>query len=172
MEINVYVEKCREDIELPTYANKWDAGMDIRSAVDVLIYPKQTLVIPTGLKFSIPIFYEIQVRPRSGLSLKTPLRIANSVGTIDSGYRDEVGIIITNTSETHWHWSSEAVEENDTLYYLTEKDNRNGIYHIKKGDRIAQIVLKQVPIIKWVETDDINKYGINRKGGFGSTGIT
>ena len=66
-EINVFVEKCREDIELPTYANDGDAGMDIRAAIDIEIIPNQTVIIPTGLKMAIPKGYEIQVRNRSGI---------------------------------------------------------------------------------------------------------
>ena len=144
--IKVYVQRCREDIILPTYANDSDAGMDIRSAVDIRIEPGQTLIIPTGLKFAIPEAYEIQVRPRSGLSYKTSLRIANSPGTIDSAFRDEVGIIATNISQTD-------------------------LITIKKDDRIAQIVLQRVPRIVFVETDNVSDIGQNRGGGFGSSGI-
>lgn len=143
--IEVYVERCRDDVILPTYANKYDAGMDIRSCVDITIKPNETVIVPTGLKFAIPEGYEIQVRPRSGLSYKTPLRISNAPGTIDAGYRDEVGIIVTNISQT------ETIE-------------------IKKNDRIAQIVLQRVPEIVFREVDDVSKIGFNRGGGFGSTG--
>jgi dUTPase len=72
--------------------------MDVQSAVDVDIAPGQTVLVPTGLKFAIPEGYEIQVRPRSGLSLRTALRLPNSPGTIDSGYRGELGIIVSNTA--------------------------------------------------------------------------
>ena len=61
--IEVYVERCRDDVILPTYANKYDAGMDIRSCVDITIKPNETVIVPTGLKFAIPEGYEIQVRP-------------------------------------------------------------------------------------------------------------
>lgn len=76
--IDVYVEVIREGVKLPYYANPYDAGMDVCAAEDVIIEPGQTVIIPTGLKFAIPEGYEIQVRPRSGISLKTPLRLANS----------------------------------------------------------------------------------------------
>ena len=95
-EVIVYVEICREGINLPKYQNLFDAGMDVAAAEDIKIFPTQTIVVPTGLKMAIPEGYEIQVRPRSGLSLKTPLRIANAPGTIDTFYRDEVGIIVTD----------------------------------------------------------------------------
>jgi dUTP pyrophosphatase len=150
--MKVYIERLRDDIELPEYKNIGDAGMDVRAAIDTIIYPGETKVVPVGLKVAIPIGYEIQVRPRSGLSYKTPLRIANSPGTIDSGYRDEVGIIITNTSP--------RIEES-----LLED-----AYLINKGDRIAQLVLKQVETIEWEEVDDITTVEGDRGGGFGSTG--
>ncbi len=143
--VDVYVEICREGVELPAYARQGDAGMDVRAAVDMTIEPQKTAVVPTGLKVAIPEGYEIQVRPRSGLSLKTSLRIPNSPGTIDSGYRNEVGVIVWNAS-------------NDTPL------------EIKAGDRIAQFVLQKVPVINFVPVDDVSSIGEDRGGGFGSTG--
>lgn len=159
----VYIEVCRENVELPKYANEGDAGMDVRAAEDVTVMPGETKVIPTGLKMAIPRGYEIQVRPRSGLSLKTPLRIANAPGTIDSGYRDEIGILITNTSTAY-----ESMEP----YSIDEKGNKNGPYIIRAGDRIAQIVLCKYEKIEFESVDKgyITTLGTNRGGGFGSTG--
>ena len=77
-EIEVLVEIVREGAALPSYANPWDAGMDVCAACDTLIRPGETVIVPTGLKLAIPEGYEIQVRPRSGISLNTPLRISNS----------------------------------------------------------------------------------------------
>ena len=158
--IKVYIEKVRPDAKIPTYANNFDAGMDICACEDRDIDINSTCVVPTGLKVAIPEGYEIQVRPRSGLSLNTRLRITNSPGTIDTGYRGEIGIIIHNSSQA-----------NEGDLYITEKSNGQGIYHIKKGDRIAQIVLQQVPRMEFVETDDVTKIGQDRGGGFGSTGV-
>ena len=158
--VDIYVEVCREGVELPEYAHVGDACMDVRAAIDVIIHPQETKVIPTGLKMVIPEGYEIQVRPRSGISLKTPLRLSNSPGTIDSGYKDEIGVIVTNTS----------IEDND-LYDLTCKANEKGTYMIKKGERIAQIMLNKVPTINFIEVDDVSSIGYNRNGGFGSSGI-
>lgn len=163
-EIEVYIELCREDIEIPTYARLGDAGMDIRAAEDIFIYPNETIVIPTGIKVAIPKGYEIQVRPRSGLSLKTPLRVSNSPGTVDSGFRDEVGVIMTNTSNT-------GVTSYFGTYGIDEKGNKQGAYQIKKGDRIAQLVLNEVPTIKFIQTDNVQSIGFNRGGGFGSSGV-
>ena len=160
MEKEILVEICREGVELPQYANFGDAGMDIRAAEDIDILPGETVAIPTGLKVVIPVGYEIQVRPRSGVSLKTPLRLVNSPGTIDSGYRDEMGVIMHN--------SSKGGEE---IFSISDKGNKQGIYRIKKGERIAQIVLNEVPVIKWKKVDDISAVSdFNRGGGFGSSG--
>lgn len=143
--IEVKIEVCDSRAQIPVYARSGDAGMDVCSIEDVIIKPGQTIIVKTGLKVAIPEGYEIQVRPRSGLSFKTPLRLANTPGTIDAGYRDEVGIIIQNTSPTE-------------------------VYEIKEGDRIAQFVLQQVPAITWVQVDDVQAIGQNRGGGFGSSG--
>lgn len=144
----VKIEICREGVELPRYANVGDAGMDVRAAEDVEIKPLETKVVPTGLKMVIPESYEIQIRPRSGMSLKTGLRVANAPGTIDSGYRGEVGVILTNTS--------------------------NQEYYIKKGDRIAQMVMcRYVGMeIRELEEGEILKYSSKRgTGGYGSSGM-
>lgn len=144
----VKIEICREGVELPRYANVGDAGMDVRAAEDVEIKPLETKVVSTGLKMVIPEGYEIQIRPRSGMSLKTGLRVANAPGTIDSGYRGEVGVILTNTS--------------------------NQEYYIKKGDRIAQMVMcRYVGMeIRELEEREILKYSSKRgTGGYGSSGM-
>ena len=169
----VYVETCRDDVELPQYANIGDAGMDIRAAVEVFILPGETKIVPTGLKMAIPEGYELQVRPRSGLSFKTPLRIANAPGTIDSGYRDEIGIIVSNTSKINDRIEQNKNESinNCRTFSVDEKGNKSGIYHIKVGDRIAQIVLTKFETIEFESTDDVKILGLNRGGGFGSTGI-
>lgn len=159
----VYVECCRDNVQLPVYSNIGDAGMDIRAAEDVIIMPGETKIVPTGLKMAIPEGYEIQIRPRSGLSSKTPLRIANAPGTIDSGYRDELGIIVSNSSNNY--------DELNT-YSINEKGNKNGIYSIKFGDRIAQIVLCKYENIMFEEVEEgiVKTLGINRGGGFGHSG--
>jgi dUTP pyrophosphatase len=143
--INIYVECCHPEAKLPAYARVGDAGMDLYTIEEQKIQPGQTVLVRTGLKVAIPVGYELQVRPRSGLSLKSPLRIANSPGTIDAGYRDEICVIVHNTS-------------------LTEE------YRINKGERIAQLVLQKVPVINWVPVEDVEDIGENRGGGFGSSG--
>ncbi len=143
--VRIFVERCHPEAKLPHYARIGDAGMDLYAVEEQLILPEQTLLIRTGLKVAIPVGYELQVRPRSGLSLKSPLRIANSPGTIDAGYRDEICVIIQNTSSTE-------------------------SYLVKKGDRVAQLVLQKVPIIDWAPVESVAEIGENRGGGFGSSG--
>lgn len=164
MGIEVCIEICREGAILPSYANPGDAGMDVCAAEDVTIHPGQTVLIPTGIKLAIPEGYEIQVRPRSGISLKTPLRLSNSPGTIDSGYRDELGIIMSNTSEI-------CICDEGNILTLNSAKNVHGVYKINKGDRIAQIILQKVPRIEFRVVDSVGEIGISRGGGFGSSGF-
>jgi dUTP pyrophosphatase len=140
----VPIELCHPDAKIPTYAHEGDAGVDLYLIEDVEIAPKATVIAKTGLKMAIPMGYELQIRPRSGTSLKTALRIANAPGTIDSTYRDEIGILAWNTSDE--------------------------LLTFKKGDRIAQGVLNEVPMMKFTQVDDITKIVGNRNGGYGSSG--
>ena len=178
--VEVFVEICRDDAILPEYAKPGDAGMDVYAAEDVIIEPGQTVIVPTGLKLAIPEGYEIQVRPRSGISLNTPLRIVNSPGTIDSGYRDELGIIINNSSVvagynnkdvSSYNNSGDKGESSAEVFTLESKGNKMGTYKIRKGDRIAQIVLQEVPRIKFTLVESVKNIGKDRGGGFGSTGV-
>lgn len=140
--ITVKVQKINENAILPIYAHDSDAGADIYSIEDYKISPHSTIIVKTGLKVAIPKGYEIQIRPRSGLSLKTPLRIANTPGTIDAEYRGEIGVIVENTGN------------------LTQT--------INKGDKIAQMVIMPVPMIKWEETTELDST-TRGEGGYGST---
>ena len=158
--IPIYFEKLDPDVKIPEYNHDDDAGMDIYSNEQVTIRPKETIAVKTGLKLEIPKGYEIQVRPRSGISLKTPMRVANAPGTIDSGYRGEIKVILTNTS---------CINE-ETLCYLKTEGNIQGKYTIKKGDKIAQIVLNKIDKMHLLEKDQVNVTERGEKG-FGSSGI-
>lgn len=136
--------EINENAIAPKYANKGDAGADVCLQEDIVFPGQKTILIKTGLKVALPDGWELQVRPKSGLSLNTPLRIANSPGTIDSGYRDEIGIIVTNT-------------------------NSEG-YQMEKGSKIAQLVLFPIWKAAFEQVEDVSKIGENRGGGFGSTG--
>jgi dUTP pyrophosphatase len=158
--VKVSIELLTEDAKMPQYANPYDSGMDIYASEEIIIKPMETVLVKTGLKFAIPEGYELQVRPRSGISLNTPLRIPNSPGTIDSGYRDELCIIVQNTSETM----------SEEIHTIRDKGNKKGIYKILKGDKICQIVLSKVPRIEMEIVDSVKEIGNDRKGGFGSSG--
>ncbi|PGT05086.1 dUTP diphosphatase [Bacillus cereus] len=159
MNLRVKIKRVK-DVELPKYAKPGDAGFDLVAAEDVIIEPGETKVIPTGLGFEIPPGYELQIRPRSGISRKTFLRVV--LGTVDSGFRGEVGVIVGNTS---YPGNSITLGINDEHeIYKSVK------YEIKKGDRIAQGVIAPVVTAHFVEVDELseNDRGI---GGFGSTGV-
>lgn len=155
-----------ENAQIPTYANITDAGADIYSIEDVTVHPGETVLVHTGIKVAIPDGYEIQIRPRSGLSLKTNMRIANAPGTIDAGYRDEIGVIVTNIDN--------PIKD---ITYEFDKDGRpiiTSILHgsdisITKGQKIAQMVLSPVPRIEFIPVHKLIEDG-NRGGGFGHTG--
>ena len=163
-QVEVLVEICREGVILPAYIHAWDAGMDVCAAENTRIGPGDTVIVPTGLKFAVPEGYEIQVRPRSGISARTPLRISNAPGTVDSGYRDELGILVTNTSDPGGYNGEESIT-------VDSSGNQKGHYYIRKGDRIAQLVLAEVPHMKLVAVSSVVKIGGDRGGGFGSTGV-
>ena len=173
--VEVFIERCRDNASIPAYAREGDAGMDVCAAVDMEIFPGQTKIIPTGFKMAIPQGYEIQVRPRSGLSYKTQLRIANSPGTIDSGYRDEVGVVMSNIGFCHEGDGDISRRELPVFELshpkLEESRKTPCTYMIKAGDRIAQIVLSKTPTIEFVVIDSVSDVGKNRGGGFGSSGV-
>ena len=152
--INVKVLQMYPDVTIPFYATSGSAGCDIRAYLTdkngyangkLRIQSGETKAIPTGLKFQLPEGYEMQIRPRSGLSLKTKLRVANSPGTLDSDYTGELMIILDNISI-----NSEAI--------------------IDHGDRIAQLIFAPVTVAKFNIVTELNKTERN-EGGFGSTGI-
>lgn len=162
--VDLIIEKCRENAVIPTYANEGDAGMDLYACEDVIIEPGKSALVPTGLKMAIPMGYEVQIRPRSGISLKTTLRVPNTPGTIDCGYRDEVNVIIYNASNRE---DASA----DAPFTLNDKGCKHGTYKICKGDRVAQMVLAQVSYANPVIVESVKDIGTNRGGGFGSSGI-
>ena len=119
--MNIKVEKLYENVVLPEYKTSGAAAFDFESLVDVIINPNETKIIPTGLAFEIPEGYELQVRPRSGLSAKTKLRVSNSPGTIDSDYRGEVCIILDNISLPFLTIATDVSSQLDSIphcYYI------------------------------------------------------
>lgn len=162
--ILIPIEYCHEDAKMPTYAHLTDAGMDIYLTEDVTIHPGETVLIPTGIKVAIPLGYELQVRPKSGRSLKSKLRIANTPGTIDAGYRDEIGIICDNIDPVI---RSADIDDEGRLYNILWGSN----IMLSKGEKIAQLVLSEVPKAVFYEVESVATIeNDGRKGGFGSTG--
>jgi dUTP diphosphatase len=128
---------------LPNYAHIGDAGLDLYSSENLLIKPNQSSLVRTGIAIELPINTEAQIRPRSGLSLKHQITVLNTPGTIDYGYRGEIGVILINHGK-------EA-------------------FNIKCGERIAQIVVKPVYEVYIEEVDHLSESERDIRG-FGSTG--
>jgi len=132
-----------EGLQLPDYATAGAAGMDVLAAEDVSLEPGARHAVATGLAFAIPHGYEIQVRPRSGLALKHGITVPNTPGTIDSDYRGELKVILIN------HGAA--------------------TFEIRRGDRVAQLVLAPVTRASWLKVDELD-HTARGEGGFGSTG--
>lgn len=138
--------KGNEDLSLPSYETEGASGLDLRAAVngDVTLHPGEITLVPTGLAMSVPPGYEAQVRPRSGLALKYGVGMVNAPGTVDADYRGEIGIILIN-------WGREP-------------------FVIKRGDRIAQMVITRVSRAKVLEVDRLEPTA-RGGGGFGHSGV-
>ena len=132
-----------DDLPLPAYATDGAAGMDVVAAEDATLVPGARHAVATGLAMAIPQGYEIQVRPRSGLALKHGVSVSNTPGTIDSDYRGELKVILINLGDAP--------------------------FDVRRGDRIAQLVLAPVVQATWLEVDHLDETA-RGAGGFGSTG--
>ena len=134
------------DNQLPTYAKIGDAGMDLRANINetVELHPMGRKLIPTGIKIQLPEGYEAQVRPRSGLALKHGITVLNAPGTVDCGFRNEIGALLINLS-------------NDTFF-------------VEPNDRIAQLVIAKHETAEWIEVDVLDDSERGEKG-FGHTGV-
>ena len=142
MKINI-INKSSHD--LPRYETIASAGMDLRAHIeqDIILKPLERSIIPTGLFMALPVGYEAQVRPRSGLAAKYGLTVLNSPGTIDADYRGEIGVILVNLS--------------------------NADFTIKNGERVAQMVIAKHERAKWNPVQSLSETS-RGAGGFGSTG--
>lgn len=142
--IELRIKLLDDGLPMPRYQHQGDAGLDLPSRVDLVIEPGERAMVPTGIAVAIPQGYAGFVLPRSGLASRNGIALVNSPGLVDSGYRGEMAVVMINT------------------------DKREA-FHIKRGDRIAQLVIQKVEdvtIIKVDELDDTSRGG----GGFGSTG--
>lgn len=143
--VDVLITRLDAQLPLPAVEHPGDAGMDLRSRVDVVLRPGERALVPTGIAIALPSGFAAFVLPRSGLALRAGLGLVNAPGTIDAGYRGEICVICIN----HDHEQSIALQ---------------------RGDRIAQLVVMPVPAVRLVEVAELP--GSHRgEGGFGSTGI-
>ena len=138
------IKRLDEGVELPSYAYEGDAGLDLRSAEDVVLKPFERRLVSTGLAIAIPDGYAGFVQPRSGLALREGLSMANTPGLIDAHYRGELKVCAINLDP--------------------ERD-----IHITKGERIAQLVIQKVPHVSLMEVDSLDETD-RGVGGFGSSG--
>ena len=143
--VKVPVKILDEGLPRPSYAKPGDAGLDLRSTEDIVIEPGQRALIGTGIALAIPQGYAGFVQPRSGLAIKQGMTLVNTPGLIDSGYRGEIRIIALNTDKEH------AIA-------------------IKRGDRIAQLVIQEVPAVELVEVEELSS-SERAYTGFGSSGL-
>jgi dUTP pyrophosphatase len=143
--VKILVKKFNKNIKLPTYKTSGSSGMDLVALVKgkINIKPGKIAIIPTGIAIAIPMNYEIQIRPRSGLAAKKGISVLNTPGTIDSDYRGEIKIILINLSKKS--------------------------FVVKSGDRVAQMILSPVAKGKLKEVKILPRT-LRGKGGFGSTG--
>jgi len=139
------LENFDNNYSIPFYATEGSAGMDICAMIEteIVIKPSEINIIPSGLSIELPNGYEAQIRPRSGLAIKNGITIPNSPGTIDSDYRGEIKVILIN---------------------LGKKD-----FVVKKGDRIAQMVISKYEKVEWELSEDLEETK-RGEGGFGHTG--
>lgn len=140
----VLVRRLDPDLPLPAYAHPGDAGADLVTAVDVALEPGERAVVPTGVAIALPDGYAAFVHPRSGLAARVGLALVNAPGTIDAGYRGEIKVIVVNL------------------------DPREPV-RLRRGDRIAQLVVQQVARVDFVPVDELPD-SVRAEGGFGSTG--
>jgi dUTP pyrophosphatase len=141
--LTVKIQKTKDGAIIPKYAHKGDAGVDLFSTEDYILKPGQRVLVSTGIKIAIPKGYEAQVRPKSGLALKHGISIANTPGTVDCGYRGEIGVIAINLG--------------------------NEDFKIEKGKKIAQMVFNKIEEADFEEVQELDET-TRGEGGFGSTG--
>lgn len=142
--MKLLVEKINEKAIIPFQAHEGDAGMDLFSIEEVVIKPMERTLIHTGIKIQLPKNTEAQIRPRSGLALKNGITVLNTPGTIDEGYRGEIGIILINLSDTE--------------------------FKVEVGMKIAQMVIKPTLTLDVEEVIELTET-TRGEGGFGSTGV-
>jgi len=167
--VQVKVKKLKADAVIPVKAHSTDAGFDLYAAEEVKLFAGETKLVPTGLAFELPVGFEMQVRPRSGVSINSPLKVI--IGTVDAGYRGEVGIIVHNTQQIKYSMEPRILApllqgDND---FNTLRANVTAMV-IRKGDKIAQAIIQKLPEIELIEVEELTA-GERGANGFGSTGV-
>lgn len=162
------VKRLHGDAVIPSKAYEGDAGFDLYAIEDVILEPGETALVRTGLAFEIPQGFEMQIRPRSGVTLKTKIRV--QLGTVDSGYRGEVGIIVDNVAEYYFNCDDDygELDISGRIERVTG-DKPMMTFLIRRGDRIAQGVIQEIPSITFEEVDGLGETD-RGNGGFGSSG--
>lgn len=165
--IQVPIELTSEGAKIPQYANLGDGAVDLYAPEDFTIGPGETKIIPVDIKVALPYGYAFLIHPRSGLSAKTKLRVANSVGLVDSQYKGVIGVILENVEPRIKDVSYEFDDKGRPIITSIEHGQS---YSISKGERFAQMRLVEVPSASFFQVESVEGIGDDRGGGFGSSG--
>ena len=163
--LTIPIEVCRDGAKLPTYATNGSAAMDIYSPAEYTIAPGECIIIPTGLKVNLPIGYALLIQPRSGMSRKTKLRVANTPGLIDSDYHEEIGVIVENIDAP-----LKDFEIQQDGASILQGPLYGSSFTIGKGERFAQMRLVEVPVVNWLPVESLGEFENDHGKGYGSTG--
>jgi dUTP pyrophosphatase len=164
--VEIPVVLCRENAKLPTYETSGAGAMDIYSPEEYTIECGETVIIPIGIKVAIPHGYGLLIQPRSGLSSRIKLRVANTPGLIDEDFHKEIGVIVENTDQR-----VKDVDVYEPSDHLELVKKHGSPITIGKGERFAQMRLVEIPRVRWRQIEDLGDFKEDHGEGFGSTGV-